>query len=115
MKPINECKTVYELLESPERWIKKHHYKLENGEEVNHVNSVQEHVYKERAICFCLEGAIFHCYGYATEASKEAHTKIETLLQQIEPNKIGVLIPYFNDAPERTHAEVLEAVRKAGI
>jgi hypothetical protein len=94
MKPINECKTVAELLESPERWIK--------GSMYDNFSWPKQ---------FCLYGAICHIYGPQKEG--EYCDKIRTVLA--ETPRASISLVQFNDAPERTHSEVLEAVRKAGI
>jgi hypothetical protein len=103
MKPINECKTVAELLESPERWIKGKAWSNSSG---------QFAIDRTDAACFCAIGAIAYIYGdeYGTCNGRclEQRKKLEPI--------IGTsALAEWNDAPERTHAEVLNVVRQAGI
>jgi hypothetical protein len=103
MKPINECKTVYELLESPERWMKGAYSNREVIAQTDGVNNPE-------ATCFCILGAIRKVYNL-TRDSNEYAEKVKNTLQLYH----WEYLHEWNDAPERTHAEVLEAVRKAGI
>jgi hypothetical protein len=107
MKPINECKTVAELLETPERWIKGKHVRLNNGEEGNIGLDILNSDLK-KACAFCLEGAIIYLYGYGTDEALAATTNVRLCLDTD-------YIFQFNDNPSTTHQQVLEVVRKAGI
>jgi hypothetical protein len=103
MKPINECKTVYELLESPERWMKGAYSNREVIAQTDGVNDPD-------ATCFCIQGAIRKIYTVRSDNNRYV-TKVKNTL----PLHHYEYLHEWNDAPERTHAEVLEAVRKAGI
>ncbi len=64
----------------------------------------------------CIQTAISRVYGYGDETEEAIRKFCECVGI---PKNDGVYmfkdIWDWNDAPERTHAEVLEAVRKAGI
>ena len=65
------------------------------------------------ATCFCLYGALRRCYGSTINPlSNKEEYDIWNRLQQMVPDRdpIG-----WNDAPERTHAEVLELVTRLDI
>lgn len=108
-KPIDECETVAELLADPARWTKFEMARDSNGEECHEKSPL--------ATCFCVEGACIRIYGngdrnmlYEEWPSVKAEMKLK--------NSLGIKygnIARWNDAPERTHAEVLEAVKRAGI
>jgi Fe-S-cluster formation regulator IscX/YfhJ len=103
MKPISECKTVAELLESPERWKQGNAWGAKDK---------QFAATREEATCFCVIGAIAYIYGdeYGSVTMKcfDMRKKLELI--------VGThAIVNWNDDPNRTHTEVLEAVRKAGI
>lgn len=100
IKPINECKTVAELLEDPGRWTKKANARTwwRFSTDPNASN----------ARCWCIMGAIQKIYGPGRNAIEIS--RISNCL----PSTCGAIVP-FNDHPNTTHAEVLDAVRKAGI
>jgi hypothetical protein len=102
MKEISECRTVYELLESPERWHK--------GNYTNVADTLHTGINSPEATCFCILGAIRKVYKLTRDSNEYAAIlKASLELAHYE------YLHEWNDAPERTHAEVLEAVRKAGI
>jgi hypothetical protein len=106
MKPINECKTVAELLESPERWTKGEYAKDNDDNQID--------VFDPRATCFCVQGAIQRVYKRSNDLNDEK-LKLETLLKQMELiGECGFLCDW-NDNPETTHEMVLDVVRRAGI
>lgn len=92
--------TVAELLESPERWCQG----------MNAQNAAGQYalVRSHDACRWCLRGAVALIYG------DEMNVAWAKLKEAIGVAPGDSLIPW-NDAPERTHAEVLAAVRKAGI
>jgi hypothetical protein len=99
MKPINECKTVAELLEDPSRWTKfiSKGIRLDNNIAIISYDP-------SKTNCFCLMGALDQIYGPMWDIPKG---KLE--------RTIGGNIVCFNDAFETTHEMVLNVVRKAGI
>jgi len=95
--PIDECRTVAELLADPARWTQDTWARSANG-------SVAK--WGDKQACkFCMMGAIFRVYG----------PRYEPAMWRRLHDSLGGSVSQFNDAPERTHAEVLEAVRRAGI
>jgi hypothetical protein len=104
MKPINECKTVAELLESPERWTKGKAWGTANG---------QHAMGRDEATCFCVIGAIAYIYGDCPEGTVGKRSLLMRKKVEFEANTC--YLASWNDAPERTHEEVLDVVRKAGI
>lgn len=96
-KPIDECRTVEELLSDPARWTQ--------GCFAKSANNKPRRWYAEDACKFCLVGAMYRVYG------ETANAQIYDQLRDVT----GIEVSIFNDDPSRTHAEVLEAVRKAGI
>jgi hypothetical protein len=103
MKPISECKTVAELLESPERWAQGFFAFNQDGD----TRSPRS----DEACKWCVFGAIKRIYSGSAE--DEAFYKLNDIIHESDPRFI--LMVNWNDDPKRTHAEVLEAVRKAGI
>lgn len=107
IKPIEECKTVAELLASPERWIKNSWAKDAEGNAMFGNNP--------KAVCFCLGGAIHRIYGELNPIERssdfvidsEAYAKLRSLLN-INPLS-------FNDAPETTYEIMYAKVLEAGI
>lgn len=87
---------IKELLAKPENWTKGNFAKDKLGFVVP-VNS-------KEAVCWCLAGAINKCY-------LNNDFNILTLLN----NNDIYHIPSWNDAPERTHAEVLALVERLDI
>lgn len=59
----------------------------------------------EGGTCFCLLGAVIHCYPEQTGDG------VSNLLRKV----IGESIICWNDAPERTHAEVLALVERLDV
>jgi len=99
MKAIEECKTVAELLESPERWGR---YASARSADGSHVPPGSP-----KAACFCLFGAMERIYGNGTDFHEVRQKMLRVTGWQS--------IVDWNDHCHRTHAEVLAAVRAAGI
>lgn len=95
MTTLEILKAARELLAVPERWTTGVLAKSQDGSEVA-PNSTE-------AVCWCISGACLKIDG-------------SQFLNVIEALKIGTAVPIWNDAPERTHAEVLarfdEAIAK---
>lgn len=107
-KPINECTTVYELLEDPNRWTQHEFARNKDGESCL-TNS-------EEAVCFCLSGA---CKKIARKISRHSTFLMNDLgdaLLRLHPDNFsGGNYVLWQDQPERTHAEVLAVVKEARI
>lgn len=97
---MQEFKTVQELLAVEERWAQGGHVFDSDGFAVPSINS-------PRASRFCLLGAVYKVYP-TSSACLVALAKLEEVSGEA---KLGL----WNDAPERTHAEVLELVTKANV
>lgn len=91
-------KTVAELLEDPKRWIKEDWSRNKKDRPVLPLS--------RNAICWCLEGAIFKVYRNH-KIRCEIVDKIELF--------INTSIPEWNDAPQRTHKQVLALCKKLDI
>jgi len=102
-KPVPECRTVAELLEDPARWTRGVFAKTPEGYACN--SDCPE------AACWCLSGAINRVHGGSEARYYESHKKLKAALGL----GLSCDITYWNDDVNRTHAEVLDAVRRAGI
>lgn len=91
---------IKELISEPSKWTQHVIAKDSKGERVT--------AHDQSATCFCLYGALRRCYSSNTRLE----TEIWSRLVNIAPNRdpIG-----WNDAPERTHSEVLELVTRLDI
>lgn len=96
IKPVEECKTVYELFQSPHRWTRGAFARDERGGDVE--------VDSKRAVCWCVIGAIRKIYG---DWNKEA---LEKLYVTLGDN--GSILE-LND--KEGYYTVLEKVKEAGI
>lgn len=93
-KPINACRTVADLLADPGRWGKQTPWKRD--------------IRKAKPLLFDVMDAIEFIYVY------DSDQVIARRALRIAAGVKGTLTKW-NDAPERTHKEVLDAVKKAGI
>lgn len=73
------------LIDSPEKWIKGAYKK--NG-------------------CYCIIGAIHEVIGYSEETFEEAYN----MVMDVVVSKGFSCVPNFNDAPETTHADVMNVL-----
>jgi hypothetical protein len=85
-----------DLLEKPGAWTQQDYAFDPDGVAVDARN--------ERASCFCALGAIRHAGGYPDDVNPAA-----SVLGQF----VGDLVCDWNDAPGRTQAEVVAALRAA--
>lgn len=102
-RKIGVLPDVQPLLSKEERWIKGRFAVNKRGVEVRSEN--------RQAVKFCLIGAIYHVYHYNSSECQEAIIKIGNVLASKGFRNIFM----FNDAPERTHAEVLAVIKEANI
>lgn len=95
------------LIDTPEKWGKDGFVQLRNG-----------------TTCYCVEGAVMAAMGCPAVLSDErpatvlsrANMEFEREVLRFIANSVGTqirLIPDWNDAPERTHAEVMDAFTRA--
>jgi hypothetical protein len=89
--------TVAELLSKPEAWTKGVYARSRDGASCP--------AGSDEAVAWCLDGAMDRCHP---NDWIEARRKLRELLPDIASF-------HWNDKPERTHAEVLALVQKAGV
>jgi hypothetical protein len=87
-----------EILRDPKRWTKGSYARNTNG------NSVRPH--DDDAVCFCSSGALMKA-----TASGSGETLVAALCALLDV--VGSRIVRWNDAPERTHAEIIQGFEKA--
>jgi len=100
---------VHELLKDPARWCKGEYARDAKGERVSPLSS--------SACQWCLLGAVRKEWPSVSDECR-AKEKIRAALCIANFSLAAIIAQTvfdWNDAPERTHAEVLEVVRKAGI
>lgn len=90
--------TILELLSDPARWTKGYYARDARGN--------LQGVHSPAACSWCLLGAAMKCYPTDHDL---AVAKLKGMMGY------GIPLHSWNDAPGRTHAEVLELVRKAGV
>jgi hypothetical protein len=93
-----------EILRDPKRWTKREYSRDINDRDCSPHSS--------RAKCFCAIGAIMRVSGSRPELSTlwALHIEATNVLRRVTRQyDIGV----WNDAPERTHAEIIQGFEKA--
>lgn len=89
---------AWELLSSPEKWTK--------GEEARDSDGMPCLSEFSKACSWCILGALRKCYrSMLVELDITRRIKLE----------VGMSVPVWNDAPERTHAEVLEILKRLDV
>lgn len=97
---LDDLKAVRELLSVPERWTKDSMARAADGKDIDYAS--------RKARCWCL-------YGAATKVTNHELIRGRDLRDVIR-NHIGgpgVTIMTWNDAPGRTHADVLALLDRA--
>lgn len=90
---------AYEVLESPEKWTTGTCFRNAEGEAVP---------YSQDAACCCVYGALALAYGgTSTSKFRRAVLEIEVV--------VGSAVGTWNDAPGRTHAEVVALLKKLNL
>lgn len=97
MTPLQVLKKARKLLSKPEKWTQGWYYKDSNGQDV--YDDMDE------AVCFCAMGAI--------ERSSNAQVEVESKALLLLKNAVRVDVAAWNDAPRRTHAQILRGFDKA--
>jgi len=113
MKPSEILIAARALVDTPDKWTKGSYAKDGQGRQVPS--------YSEQAQCFCTLGAFFHASASFHEKPFIQTPEHELMERQarralgnaINPKALFILFADWNDAPERTHAEVLAAYDKA--
>lgn len=106
---MKKYKTLAGLLAKPERWCKSAAARTEDGE------TTQED--DPRACAFCLWGGVLLIYGNRLHPrckEMSAHNLIEKATEDVFPN-VGKSSPYFNDAAETSHADMLRVARRIDL
>ena len=98
MKPSEILLAAKEKINTPEKWTQGELAKNARGEKVPR--------YSETAVCWCSLGAI--CAVAESETAK-VESRAESSLRQVVIQRIDI----WNDDPERTHEEVMNAFDKA--
>ncbi len=80
-----------------EKWTKGQLARNQQGEDVAHDDP--------SACCFCLEGAMIHCYGMP--AYREVNDRVK--------KEIGMMVFEWNDDPNRTFEEIKTLVEEMDI
>lgn len=99
-KPVNDCKTVAELLADPKRWTKGANARDKRGVEVN--------THSPNAVCWCSSGATKRIYS---DNLAFVRFRLRTAIGNLSASSILE----FNDNPKTTHKQVMAVVKKAGI
>jgi len=95
---IEVLSKMEELLATPDRWTKEADARDECGHEIRPTDP--------DAFCFCLNGAATAC-----GAEGQIYRLIDETLWEATGEEFWA--ESWNDAPERTHSEVLEVLAKA--
>mgnify|MGYP001417778115 CR=1 FL=1 len=91
--------TLTEFFDSPERWTQGAYAKNADGEPCNSLD--------DKAVCFCLLGAINYVYGDAR--STQIVKKLKNA--DITINRVGP----WNDSQDRTFDEIVDLCKRAGV
>lgn len=91
-----------ELIADPAKWTKGAEARNKAGHGVSATS--------ESAVAWCADGALVYClptpFGYSSALQKVTSRILREGRYQIND---------WNDAPERTHAEVIEALKACGL
>lgn len=94
--------TIQELFKDPSTWTKGAYARNEQGKSVGARSG--------DAKCFCLQGALAHCYGGTPDYYKISDKVSEELYSRCYLDTIA-----WNDAPERTFEEVKQLVTELNV
>jgi len=90
---------IKELLAKPGAWTRYEYARTATGLPCSATS--------RQAVCWCLRGAVLYCY--------DTETKRLNVLDKLESAVKGGFVVSYNDAPERTHAEILALVEKLDV
>ncbi len=93
---------IKELLATPDKWTQGYAARNKNDKPIDPFN--------KEATKYCILGAAIACYGLFTDNYFNITFQIESSTS-MNKEAIGA----WNDAPERTHQEVLDLVTKLDI
>lgn len=104
---------VEQLLSEPGRWTQ--------GVTARNSQGIQVGAISRDAVCWCLIGAVTHAY-HDGDQMRMLRRMLAAVLAEMRQARLSSserdmipIIAEWNDAPERTHADILRVVRKAGI
>ena len=103
--PADILNAAADLLEKPGAWTQGTEARDQDGRSLVWGTD-------ERAKCWCVVGALEWASGRgraATERAKALYAQSTGIMMEC----LGAAIPDWNDAPDRTQAEVVAALRKA--
>lgn len=100
MKPSEQLRAAARLIDTPEKWTRWYYAKDKHGnplfaDELNY------------GVCFCAVGAIAAAANstFCEATGSDAYEYLR--------GWVGHRVQYWNDAPGRTHTEVLDAFERA--
>ncbi len=96
---------IHQLLSTPDKWTQRAFAKTETGEITGSL--------APEAKCWCLVGAIAKCYDDQSSNGFEMRTAVTRSLMMAAGNPENIV--KWNDDPSRTHAEVLELVKRLDV
>lgn len=96
---------VKELLDRPERWTK--------GAIARRADGCMTSVEDRGAVCWCLWGAMVHCYGFPIAFGEIIGKTAEHVPAKGEPHQSDVTL--WNDQDDRTFEEVKALVDELDI
>ena len=107
-RTLRVLRDMRELLAKPEAWRKQAYAGRRIGEPPTSPNGewvvfANADPFSADANCWCLAGAIRKCSAFDVVASEWVRKELQATLGVVS-------IPKHNDAPERTHAEIVGAI-----
>ena len=93
---------AYEILSDPNRWIQRSYAKDKDGKPVA--------IADEKAFCFCAAGALHRAYPDPDTFFQQGE-RLNVHLEEIGFHSIS----QWNDAPDRTHDEVVATLKHLDI
>lgn len=98
--------TVREFLSDPKRWTKAAYARDANGQPVRSGDKT--------AVCFCLSGAIAHCFPNDPHGEQLAWDKVHDVI--MAKGDLGIHgVTGFNDHPDTKHKDILAVLDEAGV
>lgn len=97
---------AHELLATPEKWTQR-----ATARDLNGFDLSSEVALSKKAVAWCSMGAILACYEDSNIAGNNTAADKYALLR----DRVGNDVLKWNDAPQRTHAEVVAVLRELDI
>ena len=105
MSALEELKAVRELLSAPARWTRGVYARNEQGLAVD--------PHDPEAVCWCLYGAMIYIVGDSNKRFAVHLDAAEDAINVLSGFISAISVADWQDAPDRTHAEVLDALDRA--